>query len=192
MGLFGKKPTSKFPPRMVGQWLAKHLDERCTLANIMKEQRDFAGEINLPIPKFFDELLCLSAFSIDFAALSLLNENPAKDGVRAGFMEGVQGWPAQSVNKSMQIQFNLQAKGQAYLSAAIAAVSAQPDTLGDPLSDVFCDFIFTPKTLEELSASQDVAAAAGLAHILATMSVQTDFWYYQNLSQGMFVEAGLI
>lgn len=194
-GFFGskpKRPEPKVSPRAVGQWLADKLDERCTISNITENQQGLADQVGLPMEKLFDEIIILSAFSIDFAILALLHANPYQGEVREGFIGGVQGWPAESVNKSMRVQFGLREKGQRYHTAATESLARPPDTFGDPLADAFCDSIYQRRSIEEVQKSQDLAAELGRAHMLAMITVQADFWYYQELCQHMFTECRLI
>jgi hypothetical protein len=194
LGFFGskpKRPEPKVSPRAAGQWLANKLDERCTISNITEDQQGLADQIGSPLVKLFDEIVILSAFSIDFAILAMLHGNPHQGEVREGFIGGVQGWPAESVNKSMRVQFGLREKGQRYHTAAMESMARPPERLGDPLADAFCDFIYVRKPLEEVQRSQDLAAELGRAHMLAMLTVQADFWYYQELCQHIFTECGL-
>ena len=95
--IFDKKKRQKrtVSPGLTGKWLAGKLDERCTIENITDDQRGLAEQVRLPLIKLFDEIVILSAFSVDFAILSLLHGSPYQDEVRQGFMGGVRGWPAE-------------------------------------------------------------------------------------------------
>jgi hypothetical protein len=76
LGFFGRRPSKpEISPRLTGEWLASKLDERCTITNLTDDQRGLAEQINLPLNKLLDDIVILSAFSIDFASLSLLHGN---------------------------------------------------------------------------------------------------------------------
>jgi len=190
---FGKSPRQepKVPPQIVGQWLGSKLDERCTIAGLTDEQQGLADQVGLPLARLFDEISILSAFSIDFAILSLLQGNPHRDHVRQGFISSIQAWPAESVSKSVRVQSGLQQKGQRYHAAVMEALTKPPERVGDPLADAFCDFIYPQPPLKEIQQSTELASDLGRAHILAMLTVQHDFWYYQELCQHIFAESGL-
>jgi hypothetical protein len=192
-GFFGKSPRQepKVPPQAVGQWLGSRLDERCTITNLTDEQQGLADLVGLPLARLFDEISILSAFSIDFAILSLLQENPHRDNVRQGFISSIQAWPTESVNKSVRVQSGLQQKGQQYHAAIMETLTKAPERVGDPLADAFCDFIYPRPPLKEIQQSPKLAAEFGRAHMLAMLTVQHDFWYYQELCQHIFAESGL-
>ena len=91
----------------------------------------------------------------------------------------------------MRIQFGLREKGQRYHAAVVETLARPPDRIGDPLVDAFCDSIYTRPPVEQIQQSQGLATEFGRAPYSAVLTVQQDFWYYQELSQHVFAEYGL-
>jgi hypothetical protein len=194
VGYFGKSPWPEptVSPAFMGQWLANKLDAQCVIANLSDDQRGLAEQVGIPLTKLLDEIVILSAFTIDFATLEMLGDSPYREEVRGGFIGGIQGWPAESVNKSMVVQIGLDEKGDRYHAAALKTLSQPPDRIGDPLADAFLDSIYTRPTLEQVQQSQDVAAQSGRAHMLALLTVKLDCWAYREFCKGIFIEFGLL